>query len=184
MEDLSLHILDIAENSVAADADRIEIIIIEDKKKGLLTLEINDNGKGMDEETRKKAMDPFFTSKTTRRFGLGLPLLAAATRAADGDISILSNPKEGTRIKARFSYSHIDRKPLGNINQTILILAMGNPDLNFIYKHIINGRAYCLNTKKIKATFKDKSMNSLEGIKLLKEKLEEMQKKLKSEEKG
>lgn len=184
MEDISLHILDIVENSIAADADMIEIIAFEDKKRGLLTLEINDNGKGMDEETRKKAIDPFFSTKATRRFGLGLSLLAEATRAANGDISVLSNPGEGTRIKAQFSYSHIDRKPLGDINQTILTLAMGNPDIDFIYKHIKNGCTYCLSTKKIKAKLKDKSMNSLEGIKLLKEKLEEMQKKLKSEEKG
>ena len=135
MEELSLHILDIVENSVAARADLIEIIISEDKKKDLLSIEIIDNGEGMDKKTVKKALDPFYTTKTVRRFGLGLPLLSEAAKAADGRFSIKSKIGEGTKIKADFQYSHIDRQPLGNIGQTIITLVMGNPEIDLIYVH-------------------------------------------------
>ena len=103
MRDLSLHILDIVENSVAAQADRIEIRISEDQKEDLLSVKIIDNGEGMDEETVKKALDPFYTSKTVRRFGLGLSLLSEATKAADGHLSIRSKKGEGTTIRADFN---------------------------------------------------------------------------------
>ncbi len=109
MEDLSLHILDIVENSVAAQADKIEIRITEDKKNDLLSVEIIDNGIGMDKETKKKVLDPFYTSKTVRRFGLGLPLLSEAAKAANGRLSLESKKGEGTKVKADFQYTHIDR---------------------------------------------------------------------------
>lgn len=171
MEDISLHILDIAENSVAAGADTIEIKIVEDKEKDLLTVAISDNGSGMDEETAKKALDPFYTTKTTRRFGLGLPLLSEAARAANGDLSIKSKEGKGTKIKATFQHSHIDRKPLGDISQTILTLVIGNPEVGIIYIHKKNSHNYFLNTRKIKSRLKDKPINSPEGIRMLKEDL-------------
>ena len=96
MEELSLHILDIVENSVAARADMIEIRITEDKKKDLLSVEVIDNGIGMDEKTVKKALDPFYTTKTVRRFGLGLPLLSEAAKAANGHFSIQSEKGDFT----------------------------------------------------------------------------------------
>ena len=171
MEDLSLHILDIVENSVAASADKIEIRISEDKKKDLLSVEVIDNGEGMDEETVKKALDPFYTSKTVRRFGLGLPLLSEAAKAANGHLSIRSKKGEGTRIRADFQYSHIDRKPLGNMGQTIITLVMGNPEVDFIYVHKKNSREYSLDTKKIKTRLKDRPINSPDGIRLIREDL-------------
>ena len=88
MEDLSLHILDIVENSIEAKASKIEIIINEDVKRDLLMIKIKDNGKGMDEETVKKVLDPFFTTRTTRRVGLGLSLLAQATKESNGNFEI------------------------------------------------------------------------------------------------
>ncbi|MBC8357522.1 MAG: ATP-binding protein [Candidatus Aminicenantes bacterium] len=171
MEDLSLHILDIVENSVAASADKIEIRISEDKKRDLLSIEIIDNGVGMDEETVKKALDPFFTTKTVRRFGFGLSLLSEAAKAANGHFSIKSKKGDGTRIKADFQYSHIDRKPLGDIGQTIITLVIGNPDIDLIYVHKKNSHKYNFDTKKIKAQLKDIPINSLDGIRKIKEKL-------------
>ena len=171
MEDLSLHILDIVENSVAARADMIEIRISEDIKGDLLTVEIIDNGEGMDEETVKKTLDPFYTSKTVRRFGLGLPLLSEAAKAANGRLSIRSKRREGTRIRADFQYSHIDRKPLGNIDQTIITLVMGNPDIDLIYVHKKNSHEYSLDTKKIKTRLKDRPINSPDGIRMLRQDL-------------
>ena len=171
MEDLSLHVLDIVENSMRAKADRIEIIISEDKKMDLLSIEISDNGIGMEEETVKKVLDPFFTLKTNCQFGLGLPLLSEAAKAADGDLSIKSKKGGGTKIKATFKYSHIDRKPLGDIGQTIITFMMGNPEIDLIYIHRKNSRKYYFESRKIKAQLKNKPINSPEGIRKLKEDL-------------
>jgi len=171
MEDLSLHILDIVENSVAAKADKIEIRITEDKKKDLLSVEIIDNGMGMDKETVKKVLDPFYTSKTVRRFGLGLPLLSESAKAANGHLSIESEKGEGTKVKADFQYSHIDRKPLGDMGQTIITLIMGNPEIDLIYVHIKNCYKYILDTRKIKAQLKETPINSPDGIRMIREDL-------------
>jgi hypothetical protein len=176
MKDLSLHILDIVENSVAAQADRIEIRISEDQKKDVLSVEINDNGAGMDEETVKKALDPFYTSKTVRRFGLGLPLLSEAAKAANGHLSIQSKKGEGTTIRADFQYSHIDRKPLGDMDQTIIALVMGNPEIDLIYVHKKNSHTYSLDTRKIKAQLMDMPINSPDGIRMIRENFKQMEK--------
>jgi anti-sigma regulatory factor (Ser/Thr protein kinase) len=171
MEDLSLHILDIAENSVAARADKIEIRISEDIKKDLLSVEIIDNGIGMDKETQKKSIDPFYTTKTVRRFGFGLSLLREAAKAANGHFSIQSEKGEGTRIKVDFQYSHIDRKPLGDIGQTIITIVIGNPEIDLIYMHKKNNQKYSLDTRKIKARLKEAPINSPAGIRMIRDDL-------------
>jgi len=176
MEDLSLHILDIAENSVAAKADKIEIRISEDKEKDLLSIEIIDNGVGMDKKTLEKALDPFYTSKTVRRFGFGLSFLSEAAKAANGHLSVQSKKGEGTRIKADFQHNHIDRQPLGDIGQTIITLVVGNPEIDFIFEHKRNGHTYCLDTRKIKAQLNEMPINSLAGIRMLRENLKKTQK--------
>jgi K+-sensing histidine kinase KdpD len=150
MEDLSLHILDIVENSIRAHAKKIEIKIIEDKKKDLLTIEIIDDGKGMDKKTLKNVLDPFFTTKNTRRVGLGLSLLAQSAEESGGSIKIESKPGQGTNVKAVFGYSHIDRKPLGNVNKSLKVLITTNPDINFIYEYRKDDVGYRLDTKEIK----------------------------------
>jgi len=176
MEDLSLHILDIVENSVAAKADKIEISILEDKKKDLLSVEISDNGIGMDDDMVKKVLDPFFTTKTTRRFGLGLSLLSEAAKAANGKLSIQSRKGKGTKIKATFQHSHIDCKPIGDIGQSIITLVIGNPEVDLVYKHKKNGQNYCLDTRKIKTQLKGHPINSPDGLRMLKEDLKKIQK--------
>ena len=136
MQDLSLHILDIVENSIAASATRIRILIAEDTERDLLSLEISDNGAGMDAETQKKVLDPFYTTRTTRRVGLGLPLLAQAAREGGGHLELDSEPGRGTTVKAVFQLSHPDRKPLGDIAATLETILCGRPelDLQFEYK--------------------------------------------------
>ncbi len=176
MEDLSLHILDIVENSVAAKAGRIEIRISEDKKKDLLSVEVIDNGLGMDKEAQKRALDPFYTTKTVRRFGFGLSLLSEAAKAANGHFSLGSEKGKGTRIKADFQYSHIDRKPLGDIGQTIITLVIGNPEIDIVYVHKKNGHKYTLETRKIKAQLKETPINSPAGIRMIKEHLKKTEK--------
>ncbi len=150
MEDLSLHILDIVENSITACAKKIEIKIIEEKKKDLLTIEIIDDGKGMDEGALKNVLDPFFTTRNTRKVGLGLPLLAQSAEESGGSIKIESKPGQGTKVKATFGYSHIDRKPLGDIYESLKVLIVANPDINFIYEYQKNDVNYHLDTKGIK----------------------------------
>jgi len=145
-----LHILDIVENSIRAYAKKIEIKIIEEKKKDLLTIEIIDDGKGMDEEALKNVLDPFFTTRKTRKVGLGLPLLAQSAEESRGSIKIESKPGQGTKVKATFGYSHIDRRPLGDIYESLKVLIVANPDINFIYEYQKNDVNYHLDTKGIK----------------------------------
>lgn len=173
MQDLSLHILDIAENSIAAQAKMIQILIGESAPDDRLTLEIIDDGKGMDEQTLKKALDPFFTTKKTRRFGFGLSLLSEAARMANGKFSVDSAPGKGTRIKAIFQASHIDKKPLGDIPQTLITLIMGYPEVDIMYIHRINDSEYSLDTREIKAQLNGLPINSPEVLKLVKKHLKE-----------
>ena len=147
MEDLSLHILDIVENSIAAMAKRIEIRIDEDQAKDLVTIEIKDDGKGMDEQTLKKALDPFFTTRTTRRVGLGLSLLAQAARDSEGTFDLSSEPGKGTTVNATFRLSHPDCKPMGDINETMRMLVVGHPEINFVYEHHKDNSIYRFDTR-------------------------------------
>ena len=158
MEDLSLHILDIAENSIRAKASRIKVRVVEDRAQDLLTIEIKDNGQGIDEKTVKRVLDPFFTTRTTRRVGLGLPLLSQAARESGGDVEIESKVGMGTRVKATFGYSHIDRKPLGNMETTLTTLIAGNPEVDFIYEYKKDELEYRLDTKEIRARIKRKAI--------------------------
>ena len=135
MKDLSLHILDVAENSVRAGATLIEISVVEDMKKDVLTLQIKDNGKGMAPNVQRRAADPFFTTKRGKRFGMGLALLAQATREAEGKFEMSSTPETGTMITASFRHSHPDRRPMGEMSATLQALVAGNPDVDFVFRH-------------------------------------------------
>jgi len=150
MEDLSLHILDIVENSIAASAKRVEILIVEDTKNDLLSIEIKDDGTGMDAETQKKILDPFFTTRKTRRVGLGIPLLAQAARESEGKFQVISEPGKGTTVKASFRYSHPDRKPLGDIPATICTILAGRTQLEILYEHKIDDSVYRFDTRDTK----------------------------------
>jgi hypothetical protein len=155
MEDLSLHILDIAENATAAGAQLVEIIIAQDTERDRLEIVIRDNGRGMDPDMLEKAGDPFFTTRTTRRVGLGLSLLQQATREAEGDFFITSKPGQGTEVRATFQASHIDRKPLGDMGSTLVSLILGNPDVDFVYASNFDGEETTLDTRIIKAELDD-----------------------------
>jgi signal transduction histidine kinase len=135
VKDLSLHILDVVENSVRAEAKLVEISVTEDLDGDVFVLRIEDDGKGMETEARLRAADPFFTTKSGRRFGMGLALLAQATREAEGKFEISTGPGAGTKIKATFRHSHPDRKPLGDIPATLEALVAGNPGVSFVFEH-------------------------------------------------
>lgn len=150
MKELSLHILDIAQNSIIALANIIRITVKEDTSKDELIILIEDNGQGMDKETINKVKDPFFTSRKTRKVGLGIPLLQAAAKRCGGDLEIQSEPGKGTRVTAYFINSHIDRAPMGNLCDTLLSLIVCNELIDFIYTHVYNGKTFEINTKEIK----------------------------------
>jgi hypothetical protein len=117
----------------------------------LLTIEIKDNGQGIDEETIKKIDDPFFTTRTTRKVGLGLPLLSQAARESGGNIEVESKVGRGTKVKATFGYSHIDRKPLGDMGTTLATLIAGNPEVDFRYEYKKDELEDLVDTKEIRA---------------------------------
>jgi hypothetical protein len=167
MEDLALHILDIAQNSLEAGASLIEIEINENLPEDLLLLQVRDNGRGMDPETAAKATDPFFTTRTTRRVGMGLPLLAAATRATGGTLAIDAKPGDGTTIKAAFQHSHMDRAPLGDIETTLMVLLAGQPDKDICFRHCMNDRVFELDSRDFRAA--DIDLTSPIGLAILRE---------------
>lgn len=160
MKDLSMHIIDIVQNSIEAAATTINLIITEDTVKDNLTIEITDNGRGMDEQTKTKVVDPFFTTRKTRRIGLGLPLLKAAAERCDGHLVLDSFPGRGTKVTATFRHSHIDRAPLGNIIDTVINLVVANPGLNLCFRHKINGREVVFDAKELREQLEDVPLNN------------------------
>jgi anti-sigma regulatory factor (Ser/Thr protein kinase) len=164
VEDLSLHILDLAENSIEAGASKIEIIIRENTKTDWLTIEIIDNGKGMSPEVLKRALDPFFTTKTVRRVGLGLSLFKDAAQEAGGDLTIQSKVGQGTKLKATFQLSHIDRKPMGSLTQTLMTLIIGHPEIRFIYSYQKNGQVKRFDSA---ALAKDQDLTTIGTVELV-----------------
>jgi len=173
LEDLSLHILDIVENAISAKAKKIEILVIEEPTEDRLTIEIQDDGIGMDEEVSQKAVDPFFTTRSSRRVGLGLSFMAQAAQEAGGSLRIESTLGKGTKVMATFQYHHIDRKPLGSMVETMMTLLMGSPELDILYTHQKEGKSYVLSSSWLKNHFKDRSLIDPEVIQWMKTHLKE-----------
>jgi hypothetical protein len=150
VRELSLHLLDIAENSVAANASRVKIVVIEDSKVDLLQMSVEDNGKGMDAEMVARVVDPFVTSRTTRKVGLGIPLLKEAAEACNGFLKITSKIGQGTVVFVQFQLSHIDRMPLGNLADTFLQLLIANPSIHWIFEYRVNEKHFEFDDSPIK----------------------------------
>lgn len=154
MRELSLNIMDIVQNSISAKANLIEIKIVESLDKEELSISIKDNGRGMSEEILKGVIDPFYTTRTTRSVGLGIPLFKMEAEMTGGSFEIDSKLGEGTSLTAIFKSSSVDMIPLGDINSVILPLVTGNPDIDFIYTRELekNGeiKDFALNTKEVK----------------------------------
>ena len=151
MKELSLHVLDLVENSVAAGAKRIDVSIDEDVVADRLVIAISDDGAGMPEDLARKATDPFVTTRTTRRVGMGLALLSEAAEQAGGQFTLVSTPGAGTRIISEFQLSNIDRAPLGRVEDTLAAVAMLHPDLDLRYVQIGPLGAFSLNLLEITA---------------------------------
>ncbi len=158
MKTISDHVLDIVQNSVRAKATLIEIIVDEDKKNNLYTLKINDNGIGMSREVLEQAANPFFTSRKTRKVGLGLSLLKQNAEATNGSFQIRSEPGKGTEVQAVFQLEHLDRPPLGDIWESWFLTLLSNPEIRLIYRHRSGEGLFEIDSKEVIAM--------LEGIPL------------------
>ena len=154
-------------------AKKIDILIMEEPKEDRLVIEIKDDGIGMEEEVSQKAIDPFFTTRTSRRVGLGLSLMAQAAQEAGGMLRIESELGKGTKVTATFQYHHIDRKPLGSMIETMTTLLLGNPELDISYTHKKEGKSYVLKSQWLKERFKNRSLTDPEVIQWLRKHLKE-----------
>ncbi len=150
MPEIALNVLDIAQNSVRAEASLIQIRVDVNEQADTLTIIIEDNGCGMTPEQVAHVEDPFFTTRTTRKIGLGVPFFKLAAISTGGSFSIVSEPGKGTVVTAVFGLSHIDRMPLGDINGTIHTLITFNTSIDFLYVYRFNDKSFTLDTREFK----------------------------------
>lgn len=169
MRELSLHILDIVENSVKANASLIEVDI--EISGEFIVITVKDNGKGMDKEFLNSVIDPFTTTRTTRKVGLGIPLMKMAAENAGGSFSIESEKGVGTTLRASFLINHIDRVPLGDITETIVTLISDKTD--FIWKVSLEDKEFIFDTKEIKKELDPVPIDSVDVLVYLKSYIKE-----------
>ena len=155
MRELSLHILDVLENSLEAGATCVELTIEEDVTADRLTITVRDDGRGMSEEQVKRIFDPFFTTRSTRHVGLGVPLFKAAAERCGGNLTVISQPGKGTTLRATFQHSHIDRAPLGDMEGTLLAFILsGTCDVHYVHRvnaHPRGGQEFEFHTADMRA---------------------------------
>ena len=178
MTDLSLHLLDIIQNSLTAGAVHIDVSVKAEKKKNRLTLQVKDDGRGMTEETVRRVSDPFYTTRTTRKAGLGIPLFKASSEMAGGEFSVESKPGEGTSVTASYEISHIDRKPLGSVADTITMCIMGHPEIEF---HLIlenDEESWVFRTEDVRTQIGEVPLNDPVIIAYLRKMIEEQSRNL------
>ena len=177
MKELSLNILDIAENSVKAGATLTEISVVEDNET--ITISIVDDGCGMTDEVREAVSNPFYTTRTTRKVGMGVPLLKLGAELTGGNVHIesrhisVSPDNHGTKVTAVFYKNHIDCTPLGDVVATITTLIQGHPDTDFKFIHKIDDHEVCLDTRELRQVLEGVPLNTYEVIKWIEEFLNE-----------
>jgi anti-sigma regulatory factor (Ser/Thr protein kinase) len=173
LRELALHLLDIVENSVSAHADTIQIVVEENSLTDRLSMIVEDNGAGMDADMLARVVDPFVTSRTTRKVGLGIPLLKAAAEACNGYFNITSTPGQGTRVEVVFQRSHIDRMPLGNLPATLITLVVGLPHVHWLFRYQVDDRNFEFDDEPIKSALDGLSLSEPSILGFLREMLEE-----------
>ena len=173
MKELSLNILDITENSVKAGATLTEISIIESENK--LTISIKDDGCGMSEDTVRSVLDPFYTTRTTRKVGMGVPLFKMAAEQTGGRLEIVSDTGEdhGTTVTAYFYKDHLDFTPLGDVISTVTTLIQGHPDTDFLFTHLIDDKEIRLDTRELRAVLEGVPLNTYDVLEWIRGYLEE-----------
>jgi hypothetical protein len=178
MREISEHILDIAQNSVVADASEINLSVLADTAKDLLTVTILDNGKGMDAAMVESVLSPFTTSRTTRKVGLGIPMFRETALTSNGSFDITSTPGKGTRVTATLEISSIDRPPLGALADTLHILIISNPDIEFIVRMVCDEREEILDTRELRTVLGSVALNNPEVSAWIREALTDMNDKV------
>lgn len=173
LPEISLNILDVAQNSIRAGAALTEISVDIDTVSDRLTVVISDNGCGMTEEQVKRVTDPFFTTRTTRKIGLGIPFFKMAAENTGGSFSIESEKGKGTVVTASFGLSHIDRMPLGDMNFTVHSLVTLNCDIDFLYRYSVDGQSFTLDTREFREILGGVPFNTPEISEYIKEFLKE-----------
>ena len=173
MTELSLNVLDVAQNSVKAGAGLIEITVSADTKADRLVITIKDDGCGMSEEQVSRVTDPFYTTRTTRKVGLGVPFYKLAAESTGGSFEITSQVGVGTTVTAEFVISHIDRMPLGDMTETMHSLITMNADSDFLYTYRIDGREFTLDTREFREILGGVPFNTPEVSEYIKEYLKE-----------
>jgi anti-sigma regulatory factor (Ser/Thr protein kinase) len=172
MKDLSLHILDIVQNSIRAKAKLISIEITELPKENQLIITITDDGSGMNREQLQRAIDPFYTSRTTRKVGLGLSLLKQNAEMTNGTFNIESELGKGTKVTAMFGLNHLDRPIMGDLVGTLLLLIYSSGEIDYVFKHQTPSGEYVLDTRELKQTLENVPLNHPEVRSFLKEMLQ------------
>lgn len=173
MRELSLHILDIVQNSITAGASEITVEISEDISANELKISITDNGCGMDEETLARVNGTFTSSRTTRKIGMGIALFRAAAELSDGQLVLTSQKGVGTSTVATFRHDSIDRMPLGDISGTMMLLAAKALNFDLIYRHVWCGSEFVFSTKDIKEILEDSPIDSPEVLQYIQEYIHE-----------
>ena len=160
MLELALHVLDIAQNSISAGATTVSLTVCESMLQNSLSIIIEDNGKGISSELLPNIKDPFVTTRTTRSVGMGLSLFESAAVACGGKLDVESSEGKGTKVSAEFIHDHIDRMPLGNMAETMVTLISGQPDINFIYRHVTDDKTFELSTFELRNVLGEVPLNS------------------------
>jgi signal transduction histidine kinase len=173
MRELSLNVMDVAQNSVRAEADLVRITVEESDKEDRLTIVIADNGCGMTEDQVRQVIDPFFTTRTTRKVGLGVPLFKLSAEQTGGSFDIQSKVGEGTTTTASYVKSHVDMTPLGDINSTVKILIQCNPQIDFIFTHSTDKGSFTLDTRELREVLGDVSLDTPDVLEWIGQYLEE-----------
>jgi len=182
MNELSLHILDICQNSISANASLIELNITENIKTNIFQIEIIDNGLGMNEKALSGVSDPFYTTRTTRKVGMGISLFKMAAGMSNGYLNVKSKINKGTTVKAVFQHNHIDRAPLGDIEDTIIVLILNERDIDICYNHYVNGNHYLLDTREIRKVLEGIPFTDYDVIQWIKQNIKDGIKNLHKEE--
>ncbi|MBI3168219.1 MAG: ATP-binding protein [Chloroflexi bacterium] len=178
MREIALHLLDIAENSVAAESRTICMDVSEDLQNDWLKVSIKDDGRGMDAEIAKQVFDPFYTTRATRKVGLGVPLLKLAAESAGGGLTLETESGKGTHVEAAFRHSHIDRMPLGDVGVTMLTLLISYPHIHWMFRYRLTqkdgaAKEFELDDDEIKSVLGEMSLTEPEVLRILRGMIEE-----------
>ena len=181
MQEISLNILDIAQNSIKANASVIYITIAYSADKSLLTCSVSDNGCGMTKQQAENVTDPFYTTRTTRKVGLGVPFFKMTAEMTGGSFKINSKVGEGTDVCAVYHTDHIDMLPLGDMTETVISLICVNPNVDFVYVSKIGEKSFTMDTREFKQVLNGVDINSLEVLTFIRDYINENQQSIEND---